>query len=178
MTPASAAGKLNISNKATKAEVETGTDNSKYMTPASAAGKLNISNKATKDDLGTSGGDSKWIPASIAKSILDLAYEETENTIGTFYGFSRGTVHVIKKGGWCLVHGALVATAQLSDWVTPWDSSVIPAPKHGEPIFQTVPYWGATYVKPLRVSVMAAGGLRARYGGAGEFMFQFCYPIA
>ena len=170
--------KLNISNKATKAEVETGTDNSKYMTPASAAGKLNISNKATKDDLGTSGGDSKWIPASIAKSILDLAYEETENTIGTFYGFSRGTVHVIKKGGWCLVHGALVATAQLSDWVTPWDSSVIPAPKHGEPIFQTVPYWGATYVKPLRVSVMAAGGLRARYGGAGEFMFQFCYPIA
>ena len=170
--------KLNISNKATKAEVETGTDNSKYMTPASAAGKLNISNKATKDDLGTSGGDSKWIPASIAKSILDLAYEETENTIGTFYGFSRGTVHVIKKGGWCLVHGVLVATAQLSDWVTPWDSSVIPAPKHGEPIFQTVPYWGATYVKPLRVSVMAAGGLRTRYGGAGEFMFQFCYPIA
>ena len=170
--------KLNISNKATKAEVETGTDNSKYMTPASAAGKLNISNKATKDDLGTSGGDSKWIPASIAKSILDLAYEETENTIGTFYGFSRGTVHVIKKGGWCLVHGVLVATAQLSDWVTPWDSSVIPAPKHGEPLFQTVPYWGATYVKPLRVSVMAAGGLRARYGGAGEFMFQFCYPLA
>ena len=148
------------------------------MTPASAAGKLNISSKATKNDLDTSGGDSKWIPASIAKSILDLGYEETENTIGTFYGFSRGTVHVVKKGGWCLVHGSLVATAQLSDWVTPWDSSVIPAPKHGEPIFQTVPYWGATYVKPLRVSVMAQGGIRTRYGGAGEFMFQFCYPIA
>jgi hypothetical protein len=170
--------KLNISNKATKAEVEAGTNDSKYMTPASAAGKLNISNKATKDDLDTSGGDSKWIPASLAKSILDLDYEETENTIGTFYGFSRGTVHVVKKGGWCLVHGVLVATAQLSDWVTPWDSSVIPAPKHEKAIFQTVPYWGASYTRPLRVSVTAQGGIRARYGGEGEFMFQFCYPIA
>ena len=169
--------KLNISNKATKAEVEAGTDDSKYMTPASAAGKLNISNKATKNDLGTAEGDSKWIPASIANHILSLGYDVIENTIGTFYGFSRGTVHVVKKGGWCLVHGSLVATAQLSDWVTPWDSSIIPAPQHGEPIFQTIPYWGASYVKPLRVSVMATGGLRTRYGGAGEFMFQFYYPI-
>ena len=169
--------KLNISNKATKAEVEAGTDDSKYMTPASAAGKLNISNKATKNDLGTAEGDSKWIPASIANHILSLGYDVIENTIGTFYGFSRGTVHVVKKGGWCLVHGSLVATAQLSDWVTPWDSSIIPAPQHGEPIFQTIPYWGASYVKPLRVSVMAAGGIRTRYGGAGEFMFQFYYPI-
>nr|DAM26801.1 MAG TPA: Receptor Binding Protein [Caudoviricetes sp.] len=177
MTPASAASKLNISNKATKIEVETGTDDSKYMTPASAAGKLNISNKATKNDLGTAEGDSKWIPASIANHILGLGYDVIENTIGTFYGFSRGTVHVVKKGGWCLVHGSLVATAQLSDWVTPWDSSIIPAPQHGEPIFQTIPYWGASYVKPLRVSVMAQGGIRARYGGTGEFMFQFFYPI-
>ena len=170
--------KLNISNKATKIEVETGTDDSKYMTPASAAGKLNISNKATKNDLGTAEGDSKWIPASIANHILGLGYGVIENTIGTFYGFSRGTVHVVKKGGWCLVHGSLVATAQLSDWVTPWDSSIIPAPQHGEMIFQTIPYWGTSYVRPLRVVVMEAGGLRARYGGAGEFMFQFCYPIA
>ena len=177
MTPASAAGKLNISNKATKAEVEAGTDDSKYMTPASAAGKLNISNKATKNDLGTTEGDSKWIPASIANHILSLGYDVIENTIGTFYGFSRGTVHVVKKGGWCLVHGSLVATAQLSDWVTPWDSSIIPAPQHGEMIFQTIPYWGTSYVRPLRVVVMETGGLRARYGGAGEFMFQFCYPI-
>ena len=169
--------KLNISNKATKAEVEAGTDDSKYMTPASAAGKLNISNKATKNDLGTTEGDSKWIPASIANHILSLGYDVIENTIGTFYGFSRGTVHVVKKGGWCLVHGSLVATAQLSDWVTPWDSSIIPAPQHGEMIFQTIPYWGTSYVRPLRVVVMETGGLRARYGGAGEFMFQFCYPI-
>ena len=178
MTPASAAGKLNVSSKATKAEVETGTNDSKYMTPASAAGKLNVSSKATKSDLGTSGGDSKWIPASIAKSILDLGYEETENTIGTVSGFSRGTVYIVKKGGWCSVHGILVATAQISDWVTPWDSSIIPAPQHGEPIYQTVPYWGSSYIRPLRVSVMANGGIRARYGGAGEFMFQFFYPIA
>ena len=170
--------KLNISNKATKAEVETGTDDSKYMTPASAAGKLNISNKATKADLGTPEGDSKWIPASIAKSILSLGYERTEKTIDTFYGISKGTLVVVKKGGWCLVHGGLVVANQLSDWVTPWDSSIIPAPEHGEPIFQTVPYWGGSYVRPLRVVVMAAGGLRARYGGAGEFRFQFCYPIA
>lgn len=169
--------KLNISSKATKTEVEAGTDDSKYMTPASAAGKLNVSNKATKDDLGTTEGDSKWIPASIANHILGLGYNVTENTIGTFYGFSRGTVYVVKKGGWCLVHGILVATAQISDWVTPWDSSIIPAPQHGEPIFQTVPYWGNTYTKPLRVSVMAKGGLRTRYGGTGEFMFQFFYPI-
>ena len=147
------------------------------MTPASAAGKLNISNKATKNDLGTTEGDSKWIPASIANHILSLGYDVIENTIGTFYGFSRGTVHVVKKGGWCLVHGSLVATAQLSDWVTPWDSSIIPAPQHGEMIFQTIPYWGTSYVRPLRVVVMETGGLRARYGGAGEFMFQFCYPI-
>ena len=170
--------KLNISSKATKAEVEAGTDDSKYMTPASAAGKLNISSKATKNDLGTSGGDSKWIPASIAKNILGLGYSKTENTIGTLSGFSRGTVYVVKKGGWCSVHGTLVATAQISDWVTPWDSSIIPAPQHGEPIYQTVPYWGSSYIKPLRVSVMANGGIRARYGGAGEFMFQFFYPIA
>lgn len=170
--------KLNVSNKATKAEVEAGTDDSKYMTPASAAGKLNISNKATKDDLGTAGGDSKWIPASIANHILGLGYDVIENTIDTFYGFSRGTVHVVKKGGWCLVHGSLVATAQLSGWVTPWDSSIIPAPAHGQKIFQTIPYWGTSFVRPLRVVVMDVGGLRARYGGAGEFMFQFCYPIA
>ena len=178
MTPASAVGKLNISSKATKAEVETGTDDSKYMTPASAVGKLNISSKATKSDLGTPEGDSKWIPASIAKSILSLGYERTEKTIDTFYGISKGTLVVVKKGGWCLVHGGLVVANQLSDWVTPWDSSIIPAPEHGEPIFQTIPYWGGSYVRPLRVAVMAAGGLRARYGGTGEFRFQFCYPIA
>lgn len=170
--------KLNVSNKATKAEVETGTDDSKYMTPASAGGKLNISSKATKADLGTPEGDSKWIPASIAKSILSLGYERTEKTIDTFYGISKGTLVVVKKGGWCLVHGGLVVANQLSDWVIPWDSSIIPAPEHGEPIFQTVPYWGGSYVRPLRVAVMAAGGLRARYGGTGEFQFQFCYPIA
>nr|DAO31591.1 MAG TPA: Receptor Binding Protein [Caudoviricetes sp.] len=170
--------KLNISSKATKAEVETGTDDSKYMTPASAVGKLNISSKATKSDLGTPEGDSKWIPASIAKSILSLGYERTEKTIDTFYGISKGTLVVVKKGGWCLVHGGLVVANQLSDWVTPWDSSIIPAPEHGEPIFQTIPYWGGSYVRPLRVAVMAAGGLRARYGGTGEFRFQFCYPIA
>ena len=170
--------KLNISSKATKAEVEAGTDDSKYMTPASAVGKLNISSKATKSDLGTPEGDSKWIPASIAKSILSLGYEKTEKTIDTFYGISKGALVVVKKGGWCLVHGGLVVANQLSDWVTPWDSSIIPAPEHGEPIFQTVPYWGGSYVRPLRVAIMAAGGLRARYGGTGEFRFQFCYPIA
>ena len=148
------------------------------MTPASAVGKLNVSNKATKSDLGTPEGDSKWIPASIAKSILSLGYEKTEKTIDNFYGISKGTLVVVKKGGWCLVHGGLVVANQLSDWVTPWDSSIIPAPEHGEPIFQTIPYWGSSYVRPLRVVVMAAGGIRARYGGTGEFRFQFYYPIA
>ena len=177
MTPASAAGKLNISSKATKAEVEAGTDNSKYMTPASAAGKLNISSKATESDLGMWGGEDKWVPASIVGSIFHVDYEEYNYALGdSFTNISAGSIKVVKKSGWCLVHGSVTLTGLISDWLTIWSNEVVPPTMHTQAIFQTIPNWASTFVRPLRVSVMANGGIRIRYGGSGEYMFSFCYP--
>lgn len=90
---------------------------------------------------------------------------------------TSGTIRVVKKLGWCLVHGGITLSATASDWITILNAARVPGTQHGEAIFKTIPYWGASYGRPLRVSVMADGGLRIRYGSKGEFQFDFCYPI-
>ena len=90
---------------------------------------------------------------------------------------TSGTIRVVKKLGWCLVHGGITLSATASDWITILNAARVPGTQHGESIFKTIPYWGASYGRPLRVSVMADGGLRIRYGSKGEFQFDFCYPI-
>ncbi len=90
---------------------------------------------------------------------------------------TSGTIRVVKKLGWCLVHGGITLSAAASDWVTILNAARVPGTQHGEAIFKTIPYWGTSYGRPLRVSVMADGGLRIRYGSKGEFQFDFCYPI-
>lgn len=90
---------------------------------------------------------------------------------------TSGTIRVVKKLGWCLVHGGITLSATASDWITILNSARVPGTQHGESIFKTIPYWGTSYGRPLRVSVMADGGLRIRYGSKGEFQFDFCYPI-
>ena len=90
---------------------------------------------------------------------------------------TSGTIRVVEKLGWCLVHGGITLSAATSDWITVLNAEQVPGTQHGEAIFKTIPYWGTSYGRPLRVAVMAAGGLRIRYGSKGEFQFDFCYPI-
>lgn len=90
---------------------------------------------------------------------------------------TSGTSNVVKKSGWCMVRGGVTVSNAVSSWITILDATQAPPPQHGYSIYLTVPYWSTTYTRPLRVCLMADGGVRIRYGGTGEFQFQFMYPI-
>lgn len=90
---------------------------------------------------------------------------------------TSATMDVVKKSGWCMVRGGVKVSGAVNNWITLLDASQAPPPQHGRYIFLTIPYWGTSYTRPLRVNLTAEGGVRIRYGGAGEFQFQIVYPI-
>ena len=105
-------------------------------------------------------------------------YEEFIDTSGLSGVFTAGSITVTKKLGWCHVHGGITISKAISDWANIMNKYIVPPPQDAKALFLTIPYWGTSYVRPLRVALMAAGGLRIRYGGAGEYRFSFTYPIS
>ena len=90
---------------------------------------------------------------------------------------SEGSVTVVKKLGWCLVHGSVTLTDTVSAMTNILGSARCPPPRpvwnlhHGG-------YWTSSYTRLMRVGVGAGGSLRIMYGDAGTFPFSIAYPIA
>lgn len=104
-------------------------------------------------------------------------YTATNYTIPASGVITSGRANVVKKSGWCMVRVGVTISDTATDWITILDSSKVPATQNNVSIFQTIPYWSTTYTRPLRAAILAAGGLRIRYGDKGEFQFIFIYPI-
>lgn len=123
-----------------------------------------------------------WLDGAVRTSTgcesVTWPYEEFEDTSGLSGVFTDGSITVTKKLGWCHVHGGIYISKTISDWVTILNKVIVPPPQDGTATFLTIPYWTSSYSRPLRVALMAAGGLRVRYGAAGEYRFSFTYPIA
>lgn len=101
------------------------------------------------------------------------------DTYASFDGrvVSEGSVTVVQKLGWCLVHGSIKLTDTVSDMTNILDNSKVPAPQHGVGIYTTALYWTSSYVRAMRVGVGAGGSLRIQYGAAGTYTFSITYPI-
>ena len=110
--------------------------------------------------------------------LLDVPCNMTAYTTFDSDVVSSGTVYVVKKLGWCQVFGTAVLTGTVADWTTILNNTKIPAPQHGKTMFQVINSWSASYTRPARVSISAAGNLMVRYGAAFELNFSFTYPIA
>lgn len=123
-----------------------------------------------------------WLDGAVRTSTgcesMTWPYEEFEGTSGLSGVFTGGSITVTKKLGWCHVHGGIIISKAVSNWATILNNVIVPPPQDGTALFLTIPYWSSSYTRPLRVSLMAAGGIRIRYGGAGEYRFSFTYPIA
>ena len=91
---------------------------------------------------------------------------------------SEGSVTVVKKLGWCLVHGSVTLTDTVSAMTNILGSAKVPAPQTGVGIYTTAGYWTSSYTRLMRVGVGAGGSLRIMYGDAGTFPFSIAYPIA
>ena len=91
---------------------------------------------------------------------------------------SEGSVTVVKKLGWCLVHGSVTLTDTVSAMTNILGSAKVPAPQTGVGIYTTAGYWTSSYTRLMRVGVGAGGSLRIMYGDAGTFPFSIAYPSA
>ena len=91
---------------------------------------------------------------------------------------SEGSVTVVKKLSWCLVHGSVTLTDTVSAMTNILGSAKVPAPQTGVGIYTTAGYWTSSYTRLMRVGVGAGGSLRIMYGDAGTFPFSIAYPIA
>lgn len=122
-----------------------------------------------------------WLNGAVRTSTgcesVTWPYEEFASTSGLSNVFTGGSITVTKKLGWCHVHGGMMISNAISSWATILNDVIIPPPQDGQPLFLTIPYWSTSYTRPLRVALMAAGGLRIRYGDTGEYRFSFTYAI-
>lgn len=81
--------RLKTEDKATKAMVEAGTDDSKYVTPAAVSGKLNISAKATAEEVKAGTVDDKYLtPKSVKGSLSQYKVGDIQITARTGLGDS------------------------------------------------------------------------------------------
>ena len=120
--------------------------------------------------------------ASLGDAIRKIETKLSQIETETFTDFdsdvvSSGTVHVVKKLGWCKVFGAATLTGAVADWTTILDNTKIPKPQHGENMFQTINSWNTSYTRPARMMLTTNGNLMVRYGAAFELNFSFVYPI-
>ena len=121
--------------------------------------------------------------ASIQSKLDDLDDTEsntytTDNNDFTGGVVDYGVVTVVKKAGWCIVHGSITPTDYVgSEWVEVLPPTVVPDTQHNSGVYTTAHYWGATYNQPLRVGVRGDGSLIIAYGSANKYTFAITYPI-
>ncbi len=90
---------------------------------------------------------------------------------------SDGTAVVTQKLGMCFVNAGITLTGPVSGWTTLLDSSKVPGPQNGQPIYATLPSWKAPTTNPARLRIPVDGGLQINRGSANAFWINLAYPI-
>ena len=90
---------------------------------------------------------------------------------------SDGTAVVTKKLGMCFINAGITLNGPVSSWTTLLDSSKVPGPQNGQPIYATLPSWKAPTTNPARLRIPADGGLQINRGSANAFWINVNYPI-
>ena len=90
---------------------------------------------------------------------------------------SDGTAVVTQKLGMCYINAGITLTGPVSGWTTLLDSSKVPGPQNGQPIYATLPSWKAPTTNPARLRIPADGGLQITRGSANAFWINLSYPI-
>lgn len=90
---------------------------------------------------------------------------------------SDGTAVVTQKLGMCYINAGITLTGPVSGWTTLLDSSKVPGPQNGQPIYATLPSWKAPTTNPARLRIPVDGGLQINRGSANAFWINLAYPI-
>ncbi len=90
---------------------------------------------------------------------------------------SDGTAVVTQKLGMCFINAGITLTGPVSGWTTLLDSSKVPGPQNGQPIYATLPSWKAPTTNPARLRIPVDGGLQINRGSANAFWINLAYPI-
>ena len=141
--------------------------------------------KGDKGDAGPQGpkGDSYTLTSADKQEIAnDAAASVLAYIVNTYSSFasssaSAGSITVTKKAGMCFVNAGITLTGPVSGWTTLLDSSKVPGPQNGQPIYATLPSWKEPTTNPARLRVPADGGLQITRGSANAFWINLAYPI-
>ena len=112
-----------------------------------------------------------------ANTITDSNYSQTSYTSFSGNVVSDGTAVVTKKLGMCFINAGITLNGPVSSWTTLLDSSKVPGPQNGQPIYATLPSWKAPTTNPARLRIPADGGLQITRGSANAFWINLAYPI-
>ena len=112
-----------------------------------------------------------------ANTITDSNYSQTSYTSFSGNVVSDGTAVVTKKLGMCFINAGITLNGPVSSWTTLLDSSKVPGPQNGQPIYATLPSWKEPTTNPARLRIPADGGLQITRGSANAFWINLAYPI-
>ena len=112
-----------------------------------------------------------------ANTITDKNYSEVSYTSFSGNVVSDGTAVVTKKLGMCFINAGITLNGPVSGWTTLLDSSKVPGPQNGQPIYATLPSWKAPTTNPARLRIPVDGGLQINRGSANAFWINVAYPI-
>lgn len=114
-----------------------------------------------------------WAYAAGSDNAASPSYE----TVTTFLSslIASGSITILQTYGWRQIFGTITLNEGSADWEP---VMTIPVPVHGINLFQTIPQWGSSYKRPMRLNIARNGQLRFRYGMQGQYEFMLpWYPV-
>ena len=127
-------------------------------------------------------GDGSYIKLTNDELFVYTPQITTNSSVKSYTSFSGGVVSdgtavVTQKLGMCFVNAGITLTGPVSGWTTLLDSSKVPGPQNGQPIYATLPSWKAPTTNPARLRIPVDGGLQINRGSANAFWINVAYPI-
>ena len=127
-------------------------------------------------------GDGSYIKLTNDELFVYTPQITTNSSVKSYTSFSGGVVSdgtaaVTKKLGMCFINAGITLTGPVSGWTTLLDSSKVPGPQNGQPIYATLPSWKAPTTNPARLRIPVDGGLQINRGSANAFWINLAYPI-
>ena len=127
-------------------------------------------------------GDGSYIKLTNDELFVYTPQITTNSSVKSYTSFSGGVVSdgtavVTQKLGMCFINAGITLTGPVSGWTTLLDSSKVPGPQNGQPIYATLPSWKAPTTNPARLRIPVDGGLQINCGSANAFWINLAYPI-
>ena len=127
-------------------------------------------------------GDGSYIKLTNDELFVYTPQITTNSSVKSYTSFSGGVVSdgtavVTQKLGMCFINAGITLTGPVSGWTTLLDSSKVPGPQNGQPIYATLPSWKAPTTNPARLRIPVDGGLQINRGSANAFWINLAYPI-